>query len=27
MGHGGDWREQPADSLAAQLILQSWLDA
>jgi len=27
MGLGGDWREQPADSLAAQLILQSWLDA
>ncbi len=25
-GHRGDYREQPADSLAAQLILQSWLD-
>jgi putative Holliday junction resolvase len=25
-GHRGDYREQPADSLAAHLILQSWLD-
>jgi putative Holliday junction resolvase len=24
-GHKGDYREQPADSLAAHLILQSWL--
>jgi putative Holliday junction resolvase len=24
-GHRGDYREQPADSLAAHLILQSWL--
>ena len=25
-GHRGDYREQPADSLAAHLILQSWLN-
>jgi putative Holliday junction resolvase len=24
-GHRGDYREQPADSLAAHLILQTWL--
>ena len=24
-GHKGDYRQQPADSLAAHLILQSWL--
>ena len=24
-GHSGDYRAEPADSLAAQLILQSWL--
>ncbi len=24
-GHGGDYRKDPADSLAAQLILESWL--
>ena len=26
-GHGGDYRENPADSLAARLILESWLRA
>jgi putative Holliday junction resolvase len=25
-GHKGDYRKQPADSLAAHLILQSWLN-
>jgi len=25
-GHSGDYRKNPADDLAAQLILQSWLD-
>ncbi len=24
-GHGGDYRKDPADSLAAKLILESWL--
>ena len=26
-GHTGNYKESPADALAAQLILQSWLEA